>query len=402
MSGIVMGQSIVIAGMLWAAPAAAQGPAFDCAKASGSVEELICKDPALGALDRKLDGAFKAATAKAKGQMLATLRAEQRGWIGGRNECWKAQPNAPSSLTESWVASSARECVEAQYNFRTAELQATWRLLTPKPPVSFVCQNNPANEIVANFFDTDPPSARLERGDKTVTVFLVKSGSGARYEGRNVRFWNKGQEASVWWLNVATGTPEDSSAPSAADRASSRCRARCRGAVRMRGGIRRTDCPVCETACSDCAADADAGVHDPRAGGTAHRVGQVPRGRRRIIPILGGTFEGPNIRGKVVPGGADWQIVRADGFAELDTRYMLQTDSGQLIYIQNAGIRHAPPEVTKKLLAGEPVDPSQVYFKTVPTFETAAPELQWLTRSIFVGTGERNPAEVIIRVWRVD
>jgi len=136
--------------------------------------------------------------------------------------------------------------------------------------------------------------------------------------------------------------------------------------------------------------------------GAPTELGQVPRGRRRIIPILGGTFDGPNIRGKVVPGGADWQIVRADGLAELDTRYLLQTDSGQLIYIQNAGIRHAPADVTKKLLAGEPVDASQVYFKTIPTFETSAPELQWLTRSIFVATGERKPSDVVIKVWRVD
>lgn len=132
--------------------------------------------------------------------------------------------------------------------------------------------------------------------------------------------------------------------------------------------------------------------------GPPTELGQVPRGRRRIIPILGGTFEGPNIRGKVVPGGADWQIVRADGLAELDTRYILQTDSGHLIYVQNAGVRHAPPDVTKKLLAGEPVDPSQVYFKTIPTFETSAPELQWLTRSVFIGTGERHPSDVVIRV----
>ena len=121
--------------------------------------------------------------------------------------------------------------------------------------------------------------------------------------------------------------------------------------------------------------------------GAPTELGQVPRGRRRIIPILGGTFEGPDIRGKVVPGGADWQIVRADGLAELDTRYLLQTDSGQLIYIQNAGIRHAPPDVTKKLLAGEAVDPSQVYLKTIPTFETSAPELQWLTRIDLRGDG---------------
>jgi hypothetical protein len=136
--------------------------------------------------------------------------------------------------------------------------------------------------------------------------------------------------------------------------------------------------------------------------GPPMELGEVPRGRRRIIPILGGTFEGPNIRGKVLPGGADWQIVRADGLAELDTRYALQTEQGSVIYIQNAGMRHAPPEVTKKLLAGESVDPAQVYFKTVPAFETSAPELQWLTRAIFVGTGERYPAEVVIRVWKVD
>ena len=136
--------------------------------------------------------------------------------------------------------------------------------------------------------------------------------------------------------------------------------------------------------------------------GPPTELGEVPRGRRRIIPILGGTFEGPKIRGKVLPGGADWQIVRADGLAELDTRYMLQTDGGSLVYIQNAGIRHAPPDVTKKLLAGQPADPSQVYFKTVPTFETSAPELQWLTRSIFIGTGERRPTEVIVHVWRVE
>lgn len=130
--------------------------------------------------------------------------------------------------------------------------------------------------------------------------------------------------------------------------------------------------------------------------------GQVPRGRRRIIPILGGTFEGPNIRGTVLAGGADWQIVRADGLSELDTRYALKTDRGSLVYIQNAGIRHAAEDVTKKLLAGEPVDPSLVYFRTVPTFETSAPELQWMTRAIFIGTGERHPKEVVIHVWRVE
>ncbi len=136
--------------------------------------------------------------------------------------------------------------------------------------------------------------------------------------------------------------------------------------------------------------------------GPAVDFGHVPAGRRRVIPILGGTFDGPAARGTVLPGGADWQIVRADGGAELDARYALQTDRGALIYIQNAGMRHAPPDITAKLLADQPVDPSTVYFRTVPTFETSAPELQWLTRAIFIGVGERRPDEVIVHVWKVE
>jgi len=131
-------------------------------------------------------------------------------------------------------------------------------------------------------------------------------------------------------------------------------------------------------------------------------VGQLPRGLRRIVPILRGTFEGPGIKGRVMPGGADWQIIGADGFSELDTRYTLETDTGRVIYVQNAGIRHAPPDVMQRLLRGETVDPALVYFRTIPKFETSAPELQWLTRSVFVGTGERYPSEVVIKFWRVE
>jgi len=131
-------------------------------------------------------------------------------------------------------------------------------------------------------------------------------------------------------------------------------------------------------------------------------VGDLPAGRRRIVPILGGTFEGPGLRGRVLGGGADWQIVQPDGLTILDTRYTLQTDNSEIIYIQNAGLRHAAPDITAKLLAGQDVDPSVVYFRTVPKFETAAPDLQWLTRSIFIGTGERHPEEVVIHVWRVE
>ena len=130
-------------------------------------------------------------------------------------------------------------------------------------------------------------------------------------------------------------------------------------------------------------------------------IGGVAGGLRRIVPILGGTFEGPTIKGRVLPG-ADWQVIGADGFSQLDTRYALETDSGTIISVQNAGIRHAEPTVMEKLLRGERVDPSLVYFRTTPIFETAAPDLQWLTRSTFIGTGERAPLQVVIRFWRVE
>ena len=131
-------------------------------------------------------------------------------------------------------------------------------------------------------------------------------------------------------------------------------------------------------------------------------VGEVPHGRRRIVAITGGTFEGPGIKGKVLSGGADWQIIQPDGFSELDTRYTLETDKGQIIYVQNKGIRHAAPDVMKRLLAGETVDPRLVYFRTVPVFETSSPDLQWLARSVFIGIGERYPSDVRIRFWRVE
>lgn len=130
-------------------------------------------------------------------------------------------------------------------------------------------------------------------------------------------------------------------------------------------------------------------------------VGELPNGTRRIVDILGGTFEGPGISGRVVPGGADWQIIREDGFTDIDARYTLETNDGDLIYVSNIGIRHAPPEVMARLNRGEVVDQSQIYFRAVPKFETAAPELEWLMRSIFVATGERYPNGVVIRFWRL-
>lgn len=181
--------------------ARARGPAFDCAKASGEVEKLICADEGLAALDRKLDGVYKAALAKARDDVPKFLRTEQRGWVKGRDECWKAEgAGNPVYLTESWVASDVRGCVEGQYQMRIAELQVRLRLVPPKAPVFFVCNNQPANEVVATFFETEPPAASVERGDRTVIAYQVRTASGAKYEGQNLSLWTKGNEATITWL----------------------------------------------------------------------------------------------------------------------------------------------------------------------------------------------------------
>ena len=179
--------------------ATAQGPAFDCGKAQGEVETLICKDPALGALDRTLDEVYKAAVKKARGNTATLMRAEQRGFISGRNECWKAR-SAPTSLTATWQATSVQECVAGTYKIRISDLQAQWQLVPAKAPVTYAC-GAPANTVGATFFETDPATVRLTRGGKTQTLWQVRSASGARYEGQNVEFWSKGNEATVTWLD---------------------------------------------------------------------------------------------------------------------------------------------------------------------------------------------------------
>jgi Protein of unknown function (DUF3237) len=134
-------------------------------------------------------------------------------------------------------------------------------------------------------------------------------------------------------------------------------------------------------------------------------VGDTAGMRRRVVPILGGTFEGRgelSVRGRIIPGGADAQWIQPDGITIADARYVLETERGRMIYVRNRGVRHAPPEIMGKLLAGERVDPSLVYFRTTPVFETAAAELHVLARSVFIGVGERYPAEVIIKCWKVE
>ena len=130
-------------------------------------------------------------------------------------------------------------------------------------------------------------------------------------------------------------------------------------------------------------------------------LGDVGKGGRRIVPITGGEFAGPRLRGKVVPGGADWQIVRHDGVAELEARYTLQTDDGALIYVRNHALRHGPPEVIAALAAGRPVEASSYYFRGATFFETGAARYAWITRQIIVCTGERQPAGVNLKFYQV-
>lgn len=130
-------------------------------------------------------------------------------------------------------------------------------------------------------------------------------------------------------------------------------------------------------------------------------AGLVPGGRRRIIPITGGMVAGPRLTGNVVPGGADWQIVRDDWVIDLTARYTIQAADGTYIGVVNRGLRHTTAEVQARLNAGETVDPALVYFRTTPVFEAPEGPHHWLTRSIFVGTAQRHPEGVLLRFFAV-
>ena len=130
-------------------------------------------------------------------------------------------------------------------------------------------------------------------------------------------------------------------------------------------------------------------------------LGDSPLGRRRIINITGGRFTGERLSGRVLPGGADWQVIRPDGVADLDARYTLETSDGALIYVRNHGYRHGPADVIRKIGAGEAVDPSLYYMRTTPLFETGDARYAWLNRMICVGTGARRPNAVELEIFEV-
>ena len=131
-------------------------------------------------------------------------------------------------------------------------------------------------------------------------------------------------------------------------------------------------------------------------------LGETPQGHRRIVPLTGGTFTGPELRGKLLPGAsADWQLLLPDGTAIGDIRYTLQTDTGELLYVQSRGVRHGSAEVLARLARGEDVDASEYTFRTSTQIETAARELDWLNKGIFISVGGRRAADVIYETYLV-
>jgi Protein of unknown function (DUF3237) len=131
-------------------------------------------------------------------------------------------------------------------------------------------------------------------------------------------------------------------------------------------------------------------------------LGRTPYGERRIIGILGGSVRGPKLAGRILPGGADWQIIRSDGAADIKARYTIETDTGALIMVTSEGLRHGPPDVLEKLLRGDNVDPRLYYFRTVMRFETADASFDWLNRILALARGQREPRAVRLDVYEVE
>ncbi len=134
--------------------------------------------------------------------------------------------------------------------------------------------------------------------------------------------------------------------------------------------------------------------------GSIIEMGAGRAGARRIIPILGGRVRG-EITGRVMGIGADWQTVLADGVAELDTRYALETDDGAVIEVVNYGFRHGPAEVIARIAAGENVPQDQYYMRTQARLECGDERYSWLNRTLFVGTGARNASSVEMDLYEI-
>jgi hypothetical protein len=130
-------------------------------------------------------------------------------------------------------------------------------------------------------------------------------------------------------------------------------------------------------------------------------LGPAPFGHRRVVNLLGGTVSGPKLSGRVVPGGADWQIMAADGALDIHARYTIESDAGALIQVDSRGLRNGPPDVMARLAQGEDVDPSLYYFRTVMRFTTAHSSAAWLNRILALAKGAREKNAVKLTVYEI-
>lgn len=135
--------------------------------------------------------------------------------------------------------------------------------------------------------------------------------------------------------------------------------------------------------------------------GAVQEIGPTAQGLRRVIPITGGRVDADGWTARVLPGGADFQLLVSDELAVLDARYVLETDGGDLIYVTNHALRTGPAELMAKLRRGESVAPADIYFRCMPSFEASAPSLTWLGQRMFLGSGARYPELVAMRIFEV-
>ena len=135
--------------------------------------------------------------------------------------------------------------------------------------------------------------------------------------------------------------------------------------------------------------------------GAPEEVGHALFGHRRVIPLLGGTVDGPQLKGRILPGGSDYQAIRNTTFTDIHARYIIETDEGERIYVENTGIRTGSAEDIAAIVRGETVDPERLYFRTIPRLETASEKWQWLNTHLFVGTGARYPDRVELNFYVV-
>lgn len=186
-SVIFSSAALLFAPFGWASvPEPAPVPPLDCRKLpSGSIDELVCKDEGLSALNSKMTQVLAEAQARAVDERPSVLKASQRGWLRERNDCWKSR--------------NRQQCVDKSYRWRIAELQATYGLVAANGPVSYRCEGSRASEVVVSFFPTDPPTLIAKRGDKSTLMFAQPSASGTKYQSRNESLWeHQGQAMIVW------------------------------------------------------------------------------------------------------------------------------------------------------------------------------------------------------------